>query len=75
MSQKECEERFGCTQSGNCEHCGKLLLTDFEKHISFCHLGARVDMLLPGYVVPNVEVDYSGLSLPLLADQSDRMPI
>ena len=34
-----------------------------------------MDMLLPGYVVPNVEVDYSGLTLPLLADQSDRMPI
>ena len=36
--RKECEEWFGCTQSGNCEHCGKFLLTDFKKHISFCHL-------------------------------------
>ena len=34
----ECNERFGCTQSGNCKHCGKYILTDFEKHISFCHL-------------------------------------
>ena len=32
-------------------------------------------MLLPDYVLHNVEVDYSGLSLPLLADQSDRMSI
>ena len=36
--RKECKERFGCTQSGNCKHCGKYILTDFEKHISFCHL-------------------------------------
>ena len=36
--QRECKERFSYTHSGNCEHCGKLLLTDFDKHISFCHL-------------------------------------
>ena len=35
---KECKERFGCTQPGNCKHCGKYILTDFEKHIYFCHL-------------------------------------
>ena len=32
-------------------------------------------MLLFSFLVHNVEVDYSGLSLLLLADQSDRMPI
>ena len=21
--RRECKERFGCTQSGNCTHCGK----------------------------------------------------
>ena len=36
--RNECKEWFGCTQSGNCKHCGKYILTDFEKHISFCHL-------------------------------------
>ena len=23
LKRKECKERFGCTQSGNCTHCGK----------------------------------------------------
>ena len=36
--RRECKERFSYRHSGNCEHCGKLLLTDFDKHISFCHL-------------------------------------
>ena len=36
--QKECKERFGCTQSGNCTHCGKYIQMDLGKHIAFYHL-------------------------------------
>ena len=35
---KECKERFGCTQSGNCTHCGKYIQMDLGKPIAFCHL-------------------------------------
>ena len=36
--QKECKERFGSTQSGNCTHCGKYIQRDLGKHIVFYHL-------------------------------------
>ena len=36
--RKECKERLGCTQSGNCTHGGKYIQMDFGKHIAFCHL-------------------------------------
>ena len=36
--RKECKERFGCTQSGNCTHCGMYIQMDLGKHIAFCHL-------------------------------------
>ena len=36
--RKECKERFGCTQSGNCTHCGKYILRDLGKHIAFYHM-------------------------------------
>ena len=29
--RKECKERFGCTQSGNCTHCGKYVQMDLGK--------------------------------------------
>ena len=28
LKRKECKERFGCTQSGNCTHCGKYIQMD-----------------------------------------------
>ena len=36
--RKECKERFGCTQSWNCTHCGKYIQMDLGKHIAFNHL-------------------------------------
>ena len=36
--RKECKERLGCTQSGNCTHCGKYIQMDLVKHIAFYHL-------------------------------------
>ena len=36
--RKECKEGFGCTQSGNCTHCGKHIQMDLGKHIAFYHL-------------------------------------
>ena len=36
--RKECKERFGCTQSGNCTHCSKYIQIDLGKHIAFYHL-------------------------------------
>ena len=36
--RKECKERFGCTQSGNCTHYGKYIQRDLGKHIAFYHL-------------------------------------
>ena len=36
--RKECKERFGCTQSGNCTHCGKHIQMDLGKHIASYHL-------------------------------------
>ena len=38
LKRKECKERFGCTQSGNCTHCGKYIQMDLGKHIAFYHL-------------------------------------
>ena len=36
--RKESKERFGCTHSGNCTHCGKYIQMDLGKHIAFYHL-------------------------------------
>ena len=36
--RKECKERFGCTQSGNCTYCGKYIQRDLGKHIVFYHM-------------------------------------
>ena len=36
--RKECKERFSCTQSGNCTHCGKYIQMDLGKLIAFYHL-------------------------------------
>ena len=36
--RKECKERFGCAQSGNCTHCGKYIQRDLGKHIAFYHM-------------------------------------
>ena len=36
--RRECKERFGCMQSGNCTHCGKHIQTDFGKHIALFHI-------------------------------------
>ena len=36
--RRECKDRFGCTQSGNCTHCGKYIQMDLGKHIAFYHL-------------------------------------
>ena len=55
--RKECKERFGCTQSGNCTHCGKYIQRDLGKHIAFYHM----ELALSGYVVHCVEGDCSGL--------------
>ena len=41
LKRKECKERFGCTQSGNCTHCGKYIQMDLGKHIAFYHLDLR----------------------------------
>ena len=38
LKRKECKERFGCTQSGNCTYCGKYIQMDLGKHIAFYHL-------------------------------------
>ena len=38
LKRKECKERFGFTQSGNCTHCGKYIQMDLGKHIAFYHL-------------------------------------
>ena len=36
--RKECKERFGCTQSGNCTHCDKYIQQDLGNHIAFYHM-------------------------------------
>ena len=36
--RKECKERFGCTQSGNCTHCGMYIQRDLGKHIALYHI-------------------------------------
>ena len=36
--RRECKERFGCTQSGNCTHCGKHIQTNLGKHIPLFHI-------------------------------------
>ena len=38
MTWKECKERFGCTQSGNCTHCGKYIQQNLGKHIALFHM-------------------------------------
>ena len=36
--RRECKERFGCTQSGNCTHCGKFIQMNLGKHIALFHM-------------------------------------
>ena len=36
--RRECKERFGCTQSGNCTHCGKFIQKNLGKHIALFHI-------------------------------------
>ena len=36
--RKECSERFGCTQSGNCTYCGKYIQQNLGKHIALYHM-------------------------------------
>ena len=36
--ERKRKERFGCTQSGNCTHCGKYIQMYLGKHIAFYHL-------------------------------------
>ena len=36
--RRECKERFGCTQSGNCTHCGKFIQMNLCKHIALFHM-------------------------------------
>ena len=36
--RKECKERFGCTQSGNCTNCGKHIQQNLRKHIALFHM-------------------------------------
>ena len=36
--RKECRERFGCTQSGNCTHRGKYIQQNLGKHIALYHM-------------------------------------
>ena len=36
--RRDCRERFGCTQSGNCAHCGKYIQLDLGKHIALYHM-------------------------------------
>ena len=38
LKRRECKERFGCTQSGQCTYCGKHIQMDLGKHISVYHL-------------------------------------
>ena len=36
--RRECKERFGCMQSGNCTHCGKHIQSNLGKHIALFHI-------------------------------------
>ena len=36
--RRECKERFGCTQSGNCTHGVKYIQTNLGKHITLFHI-------------------------------------
>ena len=36
--RKDCRERFGCTPSGNCIHCGKYIQQNLGKHIALYHI-------------------------------------
>ena len=36
--RRECKERFGCTQSGNCTHSGKFIQMNLGKHIALFHM-------------------------------------
>ena len=38
QKRRECKERFGCTESRNCTHCGKYMQMDVGKHNAFYHL-------------------------------------
>ena len=44
--RKECKDRFGCTQSGNCTHCGKYIQMDLGTFDDICISGVVIDMLL-----------------------------
>ena len=46
LKRKECKERFGCTQSGNCTHSD-----GFGQAHCFLPLGTRAVVALPGHVV------------------------
>ena len=61
--RKECKERFGCTQSGNCTYFLWLVYPEgFRKAHCLLPLGARAAVALPGYVVHGMEVNFcSGL--------------
>ena len=58
--RKECEERFGSTQSGNL-HIVQVYPEGFGQAHCFLPLGTRAAVALPGYVVHGVEGDCSGL--------------
>ena len=60
LKRKECKERFGCTQSGNCTHCGKYIHMDLGKHIAFYHL-ELAQLWRCRYVVYSKEGNRSGL--------------
>ena len=39
--RKECKERFGCTQSGNCTHCGKYIQRIWASTLPFTTYNSR----------------------------------
>ena len=66
LKRKECKERFGFTQSGNCTHCGKYIQMDLGKHIAFYHMrrthklplsakAANLAKYFPAWTVSRVE--------------------
>ena len=61
LKWKECKERFGCTQSGKCTHCGKIYSDGFRQAHCFLPLRTCSVMALPSYVVYSVEGNCSGL--------------
>ena len=38
LMRRECQERFGCMQSGNCTHCGKHIQSNLGKNIALFHI-------------------------------------